>query len=160
MDWGLLYQLVFNSNLFLCVSCCAIIQDLSPFICHLNVRSHDKLWFNLPCKTAVWLQEIWIIKGTTRRLSLWAQQGIQTPQTKNMRLDYEEWMRVVSQQRRAALLCCWETSVEMWKIFEKEKKMWSEVFKSKLELKTKIFQVSKCWLNAIRIPSNILGNFI
>lgn len=75
-------------------------------MCHLNVRSHGKLWFNLPCKTAVWLQEIWIIKRTTRRLSLWAQQGIPTPQTKNMRLDYEEWMRAVSQQRRAAFLCC------------------------------------------------------
>lgn len=87
-------------------------------MCHLNVRSHGKLWFNLPCKTAVWLQEIWIIKGTTRRLSLRAQQGIPTPQTKNMRLDYEEWMRAVSQQRRAAFLCCWGTCSQ-WRFKKK-----------------------------------------
>lgn len=121
MYWGLRYQLVFNSNLSLCVSCCAIIQDLSPSICHLNVRSQDKLWFNLPCKTAVRLQEIWIIKGMTRRLSLRAQRGIQTPQTKNMRLDYEEWMRVVSWQRWAVFLCCWETCLWRFEKYSKRK---------------------------------------
>lgn len=118
--WGVRYQLVFNLSSR--ISCRAIIQDLSPFICHLNVRSQDTLWFSLPCKTAVWLQEIWIIKRTTRRLSLRAQQGIQTPQTKNMGLNYEERMRVVSLTKMSSFffLCCWETCSQ-WR-FEKHLK--------------------------------------
>lgn len=131
---------VFNSSSSLCVNGCALIQDLSPSVCHLSVTSEAKFRFNLPCKTAVWLQEIWIIKRMTRRLLLWAQQGIQTPQTKNMRLDYEEWIRMISWPRQAGLFFYfiffffWATGKCLWRVEKYSKRKRADVGASNLKL--------------------------
>lgn len=57
----------------------------------------SRLWSNLPCKTAVWLQEIWIIKGADTTAVT-----ASSPQTKNTRLDHEKWIRMLSKWGRAA----------------------------------------------------------
>lgn len=73
----------------------------------LDVGGQDELWFDPPYETAAWLQRnVNNKEDDTTTVAVGARRGIQTPQTKNTRLDYEEWNKAASRRRRAALQRC------------------------------------------------------
>lgn len=87
--------------------CCAASQGLGPFMCQPRCQKSPSAVIHLPCKTAVWLQESWIIKEKTRWLSLRAQQGIAPPRGPKHRT----WWRGVGDGsfRRKERLWIWKS---------------------------------------------------
>lgn len=93
---GVSYSIVskFSLSLWVYLLC----HDSRPGSFYVSPECQKSPWalIHLPCKTAVWLQESWIIKEKTWWLSLQAQQGTHTPEVENTGVDYEEGVTEVS----------------------------------------------------------------